>query len=117
MMRHGLTHTGSAADGFVAHLATLAKPGGHVYLVDVDLDATRTSPADADVQEQLDRYAEIHRHLGNDVRTGPRLDLMLRAAGFEVVEHRGAFSECPLSSSRAGAAGLHPGRYDRRRSS
>src|SRR5688572_13438222 len=58
MMRHVLTHTGDAVERIVTHLATLLAPGGHLYLVDVDLDATRTSPTDPDVQHQFERYAE-----------------------------------------------------------
>ncbi len=95
MMRHVLTHTGEAADRIVAHLATLVAPGGHVYLVDTDLDAARTAPADPAVQEQYDRYADFHRRLGNDPRTGPRLGTMLRAAGLEVVENEGRYQRVP----------------------
>lgn len=95
VMRHVLTHTGDAAERIVAHLANLAAPGGHVYLVDVDLDATRSTPADPDIREQFERYAEFHRALGNDVRMGARLGALLRAAGLEVAEHRGGFQRVP----------------------
>ncbi len=95
MMRHVLTHTGDAAERIVAHLATLLAPGGHLYLVDVDLDATRPMPPDPDIQEQFERYAEFHRAIGNDVRMGARLGMLLRAAGLEVAEHRGTFNRVP----------------------
>ena len=95
MMRHVLTHTGDAAERIVAHLATLLAPGGHLYLVDVDLDATRSSPADPDIQHQFERYAVFHRGLGNDVRMGARLGALMRAAGLEVAEHRGTFQRIP----------------------
>ena len=95
MMRHVLTHTGDAAERIVAHLATLLAPGGHLYLVDVDLDATRSSPADPDIKEQFERYAAFHRALGNDVRMGARLGTLVRAAGLEVAEHRGTFQRVP----------------------
>lgn len=95
MMRHVLTHTGAAAQEIVTHLADLARPGGHVYLVDVDLDATRSSPPESGLQEQFDRYAAFHRQLGNDVRMGPRLGTMLRAAGLEVVENQGSYRRIP----------------------
>jgi SAM-dependent methyltransferase len=95
MMRHVLTHTGDAVERIVAHLATLLAPGGHLYLVDVDLDATRSSPVDPDVKEQFERYAEFHRALGNDVRMGARLGTLVRAAGLEVAEHRGTFQRIP----------------------
>jgi SAM-dependent methyltransferase len=95
VMRHVLTHTGDAAERIVAHLATLLAPGGHLYLVDVDLDATRSSPADSDITEQFERYAAFHRALGNDVRMGARLGALVRAAGLEVAEHRGTFQRVP----------------------
>jgi SAM-dependent methyltransferase len=95
VMRHVLTHTGDAAERIVAHLATLLVPGGHLYLVDVDLDAPRSSPPDPDIQEQLERYSAFHRALGNDVRMGARLGTLLRSAGLEVAEHRGSFQRVP----------------------
>ncbi|MGH3474648.1 MAG: methyltransferase domain-containing protein [Aeromicrobium sp.] len=95
VMRHVLTHTGEAAERIVAHLATLLAPGGHLYLVDVDLDATRSSPPDPDIQDQFERYADFHRALGNDVRMGARLGMLLRAAGLEVAEHQGGFNRVP----------------------
>jgi ubiquinone/menaquinone biosynthesis C-methylase UbiE len=102
VMRHVLTHTGDAAQGIVAHLATLLSPGGHLYLVDVDLDAFRSTPPDPELNEQFARYAEFHRLLGNDVRMGPRLGSMLRAAGLEVAEHRGEFQRVPALLLAAG---------------
>ena len=95
MMRHVLTHTGEAAERIVSHLATLLAPGGHVYLVDTDLDAARSSPPDPDIQHQFERYSEFHRSLGNDVRMGARLGALVRAAGLEVAEHRGMFQRVP----------------------
>jgi ubiquinone/menaquinone biosynthesis C-methylase UbiE len=97
MMRHVLTHTGAAASRIVAHLATLLAPGGHMYLVDTDLDAMRTSPPDPEIREQFERYADFHRALGNDARLGPQLGAMLRVAGLEVVEHRGAYRRVPAA--------------------
>jgi SAM-dependent methyltransferase len=95
VMRHVLTHTGAAVERIVAHLATLLAPGGHLYLVDVDLDATRSSPVDSEITEQFERYAEFHRALGNDVRMGARLGTLVRSAGLEVAEHRGSFQRVP----------------------
>jgi SAM-dependent methyltransferase len=95
MVRHVLTHTGESAERIVSHLATLLAPGGHLYLVDVDLDATRCSPPDSDIQHQFERYSEFHRALGNDVRMGVRLGALVRASGLEVAEHRGYFQRVP----------------------
>ncbi|MEO6472195.1 MAG: methyltransferase domain-containing protein [Aeromicrobium sp.] len=97
MMRHVLTHTGAAADGIVAHLATLVAPGGHVFLVDTDLDASRVAPPEPDMVDQLDRYADFHRALGNDARIGSRLGSMLRSAGLEVVEAQGTYQVLPAA--------------------
>ena len=102
MMRHVLTHTGAAAEAIVAHLATLLAPGGHLYLVDVDLDGFRSTPADPEIDAQFDRYAEFHRSLGNDARMGPRMGSMLRAAGLELAEHRGEFQRVPALMLSAG---------------
>ena len=102
MMRHVLTHTGAAAERIVAHLATLLAPGGHLYLVDVDLDGFRSTPEDPEINEQFDRYAQFHRSLGNDARMGPRLGSLLRAAGLELAEHRGQFERIPALLLAAG---------------
>ena len=85
MMRHVLAHAGPETDQIVAHLASRLAPGGHLYLVDTDTEAFRVTPADAGMDEQLDRYARFHRHLGNDTRVGSRLEALVRAAGLDVV--------------------------------
>lgn len=102
MMRHVLTHTGDAADRIVAHLATLLAPGGHLYLVDVDLDGFRATPRDPGIEAQFAAYADFHHALGNDVRMGPRLGAMMRAADLEVVEHRGYFQSIPAAMVATG---------------
>ncbi|MDX5564987.1 methyltransferase domain-containing protein [Streptomyces sp. ID05-04B] len=40
MLRHVLAHNGGREQAIVDHLATLVRPGGVVYLADVDMDAT-----------------------------------------------------------------------------
>lgn len=102
MVRHVLVHTGPAAADIVTHLGALLVPGGHLYLVDVDLDAARTSPADDAVDEQMTRYAAFHRRRGNDVRIGTQLGTMLRSAGLEVVEHRGTYQRLPAAAMTEG---------------
>ncbi len=44
MLRHVLAHNGGAEDAIVAHLATLLRPGGCLYLVDAYLTAILSSP-------------------------------------------------------------------------
>ena len=97
MVRHMLIHIGEAAAAIVEHLAGLATPGGFVYLVDTDLDGARTSPADPELDAQHRRYAEYHRAMGNDVRMGPRLPVLLAEAGLEVVEVAGAYACIPAA--------------------
>lgn len=97
MVRHMLIHTGDAAAPIVEHLAHLVAPGGFLYLVDTDLDGFRTSPAEPELELQHRRYAEFHRSMGNDVRMGPRLPVLLVEAGLEVVETAGAYACIPAA--------------------
>jgi SAM-dependent methyltransferase len=92
VMRHVLAHNGPTEQRIVDHLATLVRPGGCVYLVDIDGTAIRLLPAEPDVVDMMDRYVEFHRARGNDLQIGLRLAKLLAAAGLEVVEHRGFYS-------------------------
>jgi SAM-dependent methyltransferase len=92
MMRHVLAHNGREEQAIVDHLATLVKPGGHVYLVDIDGSAFHTKPADPDVDELNEAYRTFHAQQGNDLLTGLRLDDLLKAAGMDVVAYRGWFN-------------------------
>ncbi|HEV2068602.1 MAG TPA: methyltransferase domain-containing protein [Acidimicrobiales bacterium] len=95
MVRHVLIHTGDAAGRIVQHLADLLTPGGFLYLVDTDLDGVRTSPADPELEVQHRRYAEFHRSMGNDVRMGPRLPVLLTEAGGAVRADQAAVRPAP----------------------
>jgi 2-polyprenyl-3-methyl-5-hydroxy-6-metoxy-1,4-benzoquinol methylase len=89
VLRHVLAHNGGAEQRIVDHLATLVRPGGHVYLVDVDLTTATTGqmvPGAADLHA---RYLRWHEIQGNDALIGRRLADLGRAAGLDVVEHRG----------------------------
>lgn len=90
MMRHVLAHNGGAEQEIVDHLATLAAPGGSVYLCDIDGTSFKfrgfVDPAISDLHE---RYEEFHRKRGNDLKIGTRLDELLAAAGLEVAAFRG----------------------------
>jgi SAM-dependent methyltransferase len=87
VMRHVLAHNGPREQAIVDHLATLVRPGGHVYLVDVDAAGTGLSvtPPDPDLDDLDERYRSFHRDRGNDLRTGTRLGALLEAAGLDVV--------------------------------
>lgn len=101
MLRHVLAHNGGREQAIVNHLVSLVRPGGAVYLVDIEATAIRFYPAQdaaflADINE---RYRQFHAGLGNDLSVGLRLGELLEQAGLEKVNHRGQYS---LVRPRAG---------------
>ena len=92
VMRHVLAHNGGREEAIVRHLAALVRPGGAVYLVDVELTAARFRGAEPEVAELADRYVQFHRARGNDPQVGLRLGELLAAAGLEVLDHRGTYN-------------------------
>jgi len=91
MIRHVLAHNGGREETIVCHAQTLVRPGGSVYLTDVEMTALRMRPSDADVEDQSDRYRQWHSKRGNDVSVGLRLGELLAAAGLEVRRHEGRY--------------------------
>ena len=89
MLRHVLAHNGGREQAIVDHLAGLVRPGGCVYLVDVEMTAARSLGMDPDLVDLRERYIEFHRRLGNDPSVGLRLGQLLSRAGLEVIEHGG----------------------------
>lgn len=92
MMRHVLAHNGPTEQRIVDHLATLVKPGGRVYLVDIHGTAFAMRPPDPEVDELTAAYLRFHAEQGNDLETGLRLDSLLTTAGLEVVAYRGWYN-------------------------
>ncbi|MBV9871440.1 MAG: methyltransferase domain-containing protein [Frankiaceae bacterium] len=92
VMRHVLAHNGGSEAAIVEHLAQLVRPGGSVYLVDVDLRAMRVLDNDPDVDELVARYPDFHATLGNDPLIGLRLASLLRGAGLVVSEFVGRYN-------------------------
>ncbi len=92
MMRHVLAHNGLREQAIVDHLATLPRPGGHVYLVDILGSMMFMKPDDPDVDELNEAYRRFHAEQGNDLNVGTRLDDLLTAAGLELVAYRGWFN-------------------------
>jgi SAM-dependent methyltransferase len=92
MLRHVLAHNGGAEDAIVAHLATLVRPGGCVYLADVDGTAVRILPEHADLADLAERYLAFRAARGDDNRAGLRLADRLARAGLEVVEFHGRYA-------------------------
>jgi predicted O-methyltransferase YrrM len=86
-----LAHNGGREEAIVRHPATLVRPGGSVYLADVEMTALRMRPSDADIEDQSDRYRQWHDKRGNDVSVGLRLGELLVAAGLEVQRHEGRY--------------------------
>jgi SAM-dependent methyltransferase len=91
MLRHVLAHNGGAEDAIVAHLATLVRPGGCLYLVDADGTAVRTLPEHADLTDLNERYGAFRAARGDDNRAGLRLADRLVRAGLEVLEFSGRY--------------------------
>ncbi|MGY1739571.1 MULTISPECIES: methyltransferase domain-containing protein [unclassified Blastococcus] len=91
LMRHVLAHNGGREQAIVDHLASLVRPGGAVYLVDVDATALRVIDLDPELADLDERYAELHRRRGNDLRIGLRLRQLLEAAGLRVELHEGRY--------------------------
>ncbi|HXV94711.1 MAG TPA: methyltransferase domain-containing protein, partial [Pseudonocardia sp.] len=102
MCRHVLAHNGGRERAIVAHLASLARPGGALYLVDVDAAGLWTRPGDPDLADLQERYLQWHRRRGNDLSVGRMLGLLLEEVGatVEVFRTGGPVSRVP--------AGLRP---------
>jgi SAM-dependent methyltransferase len=96
MLRHVLGHNGPQEQQIVDHLAALVRPGGSVYLVDVDGTALRILDIDPDLTDLTDRYVELHRRRGDDLRVGLRLRRLLERAGLAVPVHEGRYVINPL---------------------
>jgi SAM-dependent methyltransferase len=92
VMRHVLAHNGGAEQRIVEHLAALVRPGGAVYLVDVDLTALRIRPTGPVLEELAATYVEFHRRLGNDPQVGVTLAELITAAGLDVETYRGWYT-------------------------
>lgn len=92
MLRHVLAHNGGREQAIVDHLAGRVRPGGSVYLVDVDLTAIRLLDAESELVEMQERYVAFHRQLGNDPLIGLRLGQLLAAAGLELLAHEGRYT-------------------------
>jgi SAM-dependent methyltransferase len=95
MVRHVLFHLGAGARAAVDHLATLLRPGGHLYLVDVDHTGLRLSVDEPDLTEAFERYREFQRRRGCDVAIGPRLGSLVLAAGLELVDRAASYAVVP----------------------
>ncbi|HTK64489.1 MAG TPA: methyltransferase domain-containing protein [Pseudonocardia sp.] len=91
VLRHVLAHNGGAEARIVEHLARLVRPGGHVFVVDVDMRGISVEPSEHDLDDLHDRYLRWHTSRGNDLGVGRRLARLGRGAGLAIEEFRGWF--------------------------
>lgn len=91
LMRHVLAHNGGQEQAIVDHLASLVRPGGAVYLVDIDGTALRVLDTDPELGDLDQQYAELHRRKGNDLQVGLKLRQLLESADLEVELHEGRY--------------------------
>jgi len=86
ILRHVLAHNGGGEAAITRHLASLVRPGGWVYLLDIaGIRPLAHYPA---VTELEARYQAFHASLGNDLLVGLRLEALLREAGLADVRGR-----------------------------
>ncbi|MDX6284553.1 MAG: hypothetical protein QOG53_38 [Frankiales bacterium] len=95
MMRHVLAHNGGHEQDIVNHLVSLVKPGGTVYLVDVDLTALRIRGIPDELGDLNEAYSRFHTQRGNDPMVGLRLGELLTTAGLADVQHIGLYAITP----------------------
>ena len=95
MIRHVLAHNGSRVEAIVSHAASLVRPGGCVYLADVEASSLRIRPSNADFDDLNARYLRWHAQQGNDLSVGLRLGELLTGAGLVDVEHHGRYQIFP----------------------
>ena len=92
VMRLVLAHNQSAEQRMVDHLARLVRPGGSVYLVDVDGTAVRMLNADPEIADLHEKYVQYQNAQGNDLQVGLRLGQLIAGASLRVVAHEGHYS-------------------------
>jgi SAM-dependent methyltransferase len=95
MLRHVLAHNGGHEPEIVAHLASLLRPGGTLYLADTFAPGIAAVPDLPVLTEINERYRAFHAARGNDLRPGPQLAGWLRGAGLEVLDFRGRYQIIP----------------------
>lgn len=90
-IRHVLAHNGGGEEAILAHAASLVRPGGHVYLADIDATGIRNRPTDRDLEDLSGRYWKWHQQKGNDISVGLRLTELSEAAGVETVDYQARY--------------------------
>jgi SAM-dependent methyltransferase len=91
MMRFVLLHNGPRIPAIMAHLVTLLRPGGHLYLVDTDMLSRHVVPRDPDLCDLVGRWWQVMRRAGCDLQIGPKLGQVILDAGLELVSFNAGF--------------------------
>ncbi|WP_345783280.1 methyltransferase domain-containing protein [Actinomycetospora termitidis] len=89
LVRLVLLHNGGREQAIVDHAASLVRPGGVVFLYDLDTTMVRVVPPTAPVSEMGERFHDYQRRVGNDPGVGTRLPELLESAGLTVEAFRG----------------------------
>ena len=92
VMRLVLAHNQRTEQQMVDQLAQLVRPGGSLYLVDIDGTASRILDADPELGDLHERYVQFQSARGNDLQVGLRLGQLIVGAGLKVVVHEGRYS-------------------------
>lgn len=100
MIRHVLVHNGGDAEAIVAHLVSLLRPGGHLFLVESDLSGVRRMPDDDDLRDMEARWLGMLRAQGNDVAIGVRLRHLVTGAGLTLVDSEARYDAYPRKGRR-----------------
>lgn len=96
MMRHVLLHNGPKVPTIVAHLATLLRPGGCLFLVETDPLGWRRDPDHDDVADCYQRWFALMRRQGNDLSIGAKLGRLLVEHGLELIERSARYMRGPV---------------------
>ena len=91
VMRLVLAHNQPAEQQMVDHLARLVRPGGSVFLVDVDGTAARILDADPGIADLHEKYVQFQNAQGNDLQVGLRLRQLIARSGLKVVAYEGRY--------------------------
>jgi FkbM family methyltransferase len=92
VMRLVLAHNQRSEQRMVDHLSRLVRPGGSVYLVDIDGTAVRMLDADPDIADLHEKYVQYQNAQGNDLQVGLRLGQLIDRAGLTEVAHEGHYA-------------------------
>jgi SAM-dependent methyltransferase len=96
VIRHVLIHNGPTASSIVEHVASRLKPGGRLLVTETDIIGwSHDRPVQPDIEDLFDRWAELIRQRGNDLRMGTHLRCVLESTGLRLVALRPRIESFP----------------------